>query len=722
MRTPALLLLCLLVYLLPLQAQRTCATEDAIRNKIQQYPYLQQQHDAMEQRLIKAVSLKKQQAILLKGTAEPVVNIPVVVHVVLSNPALVTDAQIATQIQVLNEDYTGSNADTSAVPAAWKALIGNSAINFCLAQRTPDGDPSNGIVRVTTTHGPFDAGTNSAYEVKYSASGGSDAWDADRYLNIWVCNLGNGYLGVATPPDNTFPAAEQGVVVLYTAFGTTGSATGTFAGGRTATHEIGHYFGLRHIWGDDDGDGSTARCTVDDGIDDTPLQGKRTYGCPGFPQTDICSSTAPGFMFMNYMDYTDDACMHLFTADQATRMRYVLDNIRTSLLTSDGCTPVNLKGNDAGITTIKSPLGQICSTGIAPAVMLKNRGSQTLTSVQITYRVDGGAPQIFNWTGSLPLLQQVAVQLPAGTAGTGWHVITAYTSRPNGVADEAPENDTAAASFRYFTPAGLPLSEGFETATFPPANGWDLWNPDNGFTWELTRDAAKAGSQSIVMRNLGYNTNGAVDDLYTPVINAQGFDSVFLFFDVAAAVQTSLNAVNNPWDSLQVLVTTDCGQTLNKIYSKWGPNLVTHTTPISTEFIPTAAEWRRDSVNLTSFIPAGQFRVVFRNISNFENNIYLDNINIVTKTTNTFLKEQGFTVTPNPFNTQVFVTFLEAPEDLDAIAIYNTQGQLVTRQLGTAINSSNRFTFDLVNEPNGVYFVKLIYRNRTKTVKIIKVR
>ncbi|HEU4553503.1 MAG TPA: M43 family zinc metalloprotease [Chitinophaga sp.] len=710
------------MYLSPLQAQRSCATEDAIRNKILQYPFLQQQHDAMEQRLVKAIALKKQQAILLKGASEPVVNVPVVVHIVLSNPAQVTDAQVASQIQVLNEDYTGANPDTSSVPAAWKQLIGNSAINFCLAQRTPDGDPTNGIVRVTSNHAPFDAGVNAAYEVKYSATGGSDAWDPDRYLNIWVCNLGNSYLGVATPPDNTFPAAEQGVVILYTGFGTTGSAASPFNRGRTATHEIGHYFGLRHIWGDDDGDGSTSRCTVDDGIDDTPLQGKRTYGCPSFPQTDNCTSTAPGFMFMNYMDYTDDACMHLFTTEQSIRMRYVLDNIRTTLLTSDGCTPVNLKNNDAAVATVNAPLGQICGAGFTPRVVLKNKGAQTLTNVRISYQVDGGAPQTFNWTGSLTALKEETVQLPAGTAGTGNHIITAYTSLPNGVTDEAPENDTAAASFRYFAPASLPLSEGFESATFPPANGWDIWNPDGGFTWELTRDAAKSGSQSAVMRNLGYATNGAIDDLYSPVINAQGYDSVFLLFDVAAAVQTSLNAVNNPWDSLQVLVTVDCGQTLDSVYGKWGPNLVTRPTPTAAEFVPAATEWRKDSVNLTPYIRFGQFRVVFRNISNYENNIYLDNINIVTKTTNTFLKQQGFTVTPNPFTDQVLVTFLEPPADLDAIAIYNTLGQLVARQQGSAINASNRFTFDLVNEPNGVYFVKLIYRNSTKTVKILKVR
>lgn len=720
MRTFTLVFLCL-VYLLPVQAQRTCATEDAIRNKIKEFPILQQQRDMLEQRLISGARRMQQQQQLLKGTAGPTVTIPVVVHIVLSNPAMVTDAQVMSQIAVLNADYTGANMDTSAVPAAWKSLIGNSGINFCLAQRTPDGDPTNGIVRVTSNHAPFDAGNNAAYEAKYTAAGGSDAWDASRYLNIWVCNLSNSYLGVATPPDNSFPAAEQGVVVLYTAFGTTGTAQGDFNGGRTATHEVGHYFGLRHIWGDDDG-GGTPRCTSDDGIDDTPLQGARTYNCPSFPRTDVCSGAAPGIMFMNYMDYTNDECMHLFTEGQATRMRFVLDNIRNSLLTSDGCQPVNLVSNDAAVASINSPEGQICNTGFTPSVELKNKGSQTLQSARITYRVNGGAPQTYNWTGSLSSLQQATVQLPAGSVSAGEHTITAYTSLPNGVADQAPENDTASSAFRYFNPATLPLLEGFEGTTFPPDGGWNIWNPDNQFTWELTRDAGRNSSQSIVMRNLGYATNGAVDDLYSPVIDVQGYDSVFLFFDVAAAVQSNLNMPNNPWDTLQVFVTTDCGQTLDSVYEKWGAGLITRSIPTSEEFIPSATEWRRDSVNLTRFLPSGRFRVVFRNISNYENNIYLDNINIVTKAVNPYLKEQGFTVTPNPTQDKVHITFLGRPDDLEGVALYNTLGQRLGYQTGSSLDSNNRITFDLVNAPNGVYFVKLIYRNRAKTVKIIKVQ
>jgi hypothetical protein len=224
------------------------------------------------------------------------------------------------------------------------------------------------------------------------------------------------------------------------------------------------------------------------------------------------------------------------------------------------------------------------------------------------------------------------------------------------------------------------------------------------------------------MRNRAYNTNGEIDDLFSPLMNPSGYDSVFLFFDVASASYSGATSDGAPWDSLMVLTTSDCGITFDSLYKKGGPDFLTHKQAVLTEFVPTAAEWRRDSINLTPIIKKGEFRVVFRNFSNAENNIYLDNINLKTKATLPYLKEKGYTVGPNPTSNQVFITFLEPPANLEYIALYNIAGQLVSKQQASDINSSNRFIFDLVNEPNGIYFVKLIYRNSVKTIKITKVR
>lgn len=701
---------------LPAWGQRQCGTEIAVQEQIKENPSLQVLRDKIEARNRSKITAIKSTRAEAKTTATyNTVTIPVVVHIVLQNPAVVTDAQVQSQIDVLNRDYAALNTDTSILPSVWKALIGDAKIQFCLAQRTPGGEVTSGIDRVTTTKSSFSI-TTAAKAVKFASTSGADQWDGDKYLNIWVCHLESGYLGVATFP-GLYADNQQGVVIDYTGFGTTGTAASPYNKGRTATHEIGHYFNLRHIWGDEDA------CAADDGIDDTPKQAKATYGCPAWPQVDQCATASPGYMFENYMDYSDDACLVLFTTEQVDVIRATLTDDRASLLTSDGCTPLNLKTLDAEVESVITPYNQQCDAGITPSVILKNFGLTTLTKVNINYQVDDGTVYTTAWTGSLAALKSDTVSLSTSTLNVGDHTLKAFTTLPNGAADDDATNDTAWSYTSFYNNITFPLKEGFESATFPPA-GWEISNPDGSYTWERT--AVTRGDSSyyaIEMRNLTYNVNGETDDIRTPTIDPGGVDSVFLFFDVAAATYSDVNgSTNELWDSLLVLTTSDCSQTYDTLYNKWGKTLVTTTTPVTSEFVPTAAQWRRDSVNLTPIIKKGQFRVVFRNVSNAENNIYLDNINIITRSTNAYLKEKGVTVGPVPTSGQVYVTFLEVPDNLDFIGVYNTSGQLIAKQRGTNIDGSNRFTFDLVNEPNGVYFVKLIYRNtKAKTYKIIKV-
>ncbi|PUZ23915.1 Por secretion system C-terminal sorting domain-containing protein [Chitinophaga costaii] len=697
-------------------AQQHCGSAVALQHQFQLHPTLAlkaQQNAAMLQERLHTMRLQR-------TTATPTnLVVPVVIHIVLPDPSIVTAAQIAEQMQVLNEDFAGSNADTSAVPAVWKPLIGHTHIQFCLAQRTPGGDPATGVVRVASNHGSFDV-YDAAAAAKYTSQGGSDAWDTDNYFNIWVCQLSSGNLGVATPPDGSFPAEQDGIVVDYTGFGSSGTAQSPYNGGRTVTHETGHYFGMKHIWGDDDGDG-VARCTTDDGIDDTPLQGKRNFDCPTFPKLDACSPTSPGIMFMNYMDYTNDACMHLFTTDQAAYMDNVWQTLRTSLITSTGCQPVTLQQHDAEAAGLLSPMDKVCDNQITPEFILKNKGTDPLTSVKITYTINGGSPVTYNWTGNLASLATTTLSLPSSVVDTGHFVFTLYTDLPNGLADQDHSNDTARGSFHYDADGVYPMLEGFEGEVFPP-DGWKINNPDNSFTWELTRDAAKSGNNAVVMRNLGYASNGPVDDLLTPVFNG-GTDSVFLYFDIAAATQSDIHGTNTTWDTLAILVSKDCGLTYDSTgYLKAGATLVTRTTPVTQEYYPTASEWRRDSVNLTALVRNSRYQVVFRNISNYENNIYLDNINIVTKGINPLLQEKGILYWPNPTSGPITIAFYSVPTDLQSFAVYDGAGRLVMSRPASAIGSNNRITFDLVNEANGVYFVKLIYRDRKKTFKIVKVQ
>ncbi len=268
---------------------------------------------------------------LLNSTAQKedsnqVIQIPVIVHVVWHDAEQnIPDEQVWSQIFALNEDLRRQNADTVNTPAMFKPLGADARIEFCLARRLPDNSgPSSGIIRIYTEKEEFGLDN----KVKSAYHGGSPAWDRDRYLNIWVCKLTANYLGYSQYPGG--PDSTDGVVIDYRCFGRVGTLNPHYNKGRTATHEIGHWLDLYHIWGDDYGS-----CDGSDYVDDTPNAADANYYCPTHPRITNCNAT--GEMFMNYMDYCDDHCFNIYTAGQAQRMRAALFTVRTSLLTSDGC-------------------------------------------------------------------------------------------------------------------------------------------------------------------------------------------------------------------------------------------------------------------------------------------------------------------------------------------------------------------------------------------------
>jgi hypothetical protein len=312
-------------------AVRNCGTMDYLEKMLQENPALKAEMQYNKQRLETYINehydgLNQQKVIY---------TIPTVVHVVYRNSTEnVSDAQIISQITALNKDYRKLNTDVSQVPAAWSNLTADVGIEFCLATRDPQGNATNGITRTSSTQSTFDVSNNN---MKFNNTGGHDAWPSDQYLNLWVCNLDGTLLGYAQFPGGS--SSTDGVVIDFDDFGTIGTATAPFNLGRTATHEIGHWLGLYHIWGDE------PQCSQDDGIADTPTQKDKNYGCPSFPQGSSqsggsCSGSNPGAMFMNYMDYVDDACMYMFTNGQKVNMLAALTQQRAPLLTSNGCAGV----------------------------------------------------------------------------------------------------------------------------------------------------------------------------------------------------------------------------------------------------------------------------------------------------------------------------------------------------------------------------------------------
>lgn len=251
-----------------------------------------------------------------------VIIIPVVVHVVYNTPDQnISNEQIRSQIKVLNEDFRKKNKDASHVPSSFRDIAADARIEFRLATTDPSGLPTDGIVRKSTDVTGFGMDD----KIKSSLSGGDDAWSREEYFNLWIGNLSGGTMGYASLPGCA--PEKDGVVIKYTAFGTTPNVQPPFNRGRTAVHETGHWLGLRHIWGDTD--------CGDDKIDDTPPQSGPTRGCPsGVIST--CTSGAAGNMYMNFMDFTNDECTNMFTIGQVSRMRELFNagGARVPLLTS----------------------------------------------------------------------------------------------------------------------------------------------------------------------------------------------------------------------------------------------------------------------------------------------------------------------------------------------------------------------------------------------------
>lgn len=274
-----------------------------------------------------------------------VITVPVVVHVLYYNSEQnLPKQQIESQIAVLNEDFRKLNDDTVNIPDRFREFAADPQIEFCLAQFDPDGNPTDGIVRVAV--GIEEIGATDKY---YRAStGGSDIWDPRYYLNIWVCEINGKTLGFAYLPGSA-PANKDGIVVDYRVFGTVGRLAADHNLGRTTTHEVGHYFNLLHPWGTEEG------CQYDDGVSDTPLQEKPNSHCPNGPRFS-CDNAPLGDMHMNYMDYTMDRCSNLFTHGQKSRMLAALNNYRETLYSSTGCTgPDTTSNRTENVTLFPNP-------------------------------------------------------------------------------------------------------------------------------------------------------------------------------------------------------------------------------------------------------------------------------------------------------------------------------------------------------------------------------
>jgi len=376
-----------------------CATTEYNAALMKQDPNFKKNLDDFEQLVQRRMAADKS----WKKTGT--ITIPVVFHILYSNASHnISNARIMAQMDVLNEDYSATNADIVNVPAAFQNDISSIGVEFCLAQRDPQGNSTDGIIRKQTTTGSFS--TNNA--IKFDSQGGDNAWPSTDYLNIWVGNLSNGLLGYAQFPGGS--PATDGVVILYSATGgpaAPGTAT-PYHLGRSATHEIGHWMNLRHIWGD-------SNCG-NDFCADTPTQDGSNFGCPNFPNISNCSGSAPnGDMFMNYMDYVNDNCMIMFSNDQSTRANTSITTTRAAILNSQGCVPVTGGAPDADFSA------NLTTISVGTSINFTDMSSGNPTSWAWTF--PGGTPGTS--------IDQNPMNVTYNTAGTYNVTLTATNAQGN---------------------------------------------------------------------------------------------------------------------------------------------------------------------------------------------------------------------------------------------------------------------------------------------------
>jgi hypothetical protein len=603
--------------------QNTLAQERCATVKYEELRHLK--NPALEQNLqfenwLNQKLTQRKQTLGAQRTAGATYVIPVVVHIIHNGEPVgtgvnISDAQIQSQINVLNNDFKRLNADAANTPAEFGTVAGSIDIEFVLAKQDPFGAPTNGIQRVVGTQSVWTLNDNATFKAL-------SYWPAEDYFNIWVVNIPS-YLGYAQFPVSNLPGLENspddrltdGIIIHYSAFGSNFEGLGTFSlisdydHGRTATHETGHFFGMRHIWGDDG-----TSCSGTDYVDDTPNQaGDYSGQCPVYPKTSCTSND----MFMNYMDYTDDGCMNLFTQGQIARMVVVLDNSprRASLRNSLGDEPPPALAFDIAIREIISPGTSNCGEGIDPIIEIQNLGTTTATSVRLQLKVNGAIVETKDAVLNLATLgiTQISFNPVSQLSGTSTYEVEVLLV--NGVADQLATNNLLSVSSNVPVTGTLPITEVFNSL---PAS-WSRSNPDNSIQW-ATRSTSSNGN-AMYVNCYDYENQGAVDRLITPILDLTNKPVALLKFDRAYALYSTANI-----ERLRVLVSTVCdfNDTPTEVFNKAGSDLATAPQTTS-QFNPTASQWVTETISLNQYI-GSKIQIAFEVTNGWGNDVYLDNV------------------------------------------------------------------------------------------------
>ncbi|MEY4903495.1 MAG: hypothetical protein RLZZ292_1310 [Bacteroidota bacterium] len=721
------------LFCLPLLAtaqQRVCPSHDLLHQQELVNPDMKQTRETLERFTENFVAHQT-------GATRATYNIPVVVHV-LWNTAVqnISDAQIQSQIDALNADYQALNADKANTPSVFASLIANPDVQFCLAQQNPSGVATTGIVRKQTTKTVFDAATDDA---KYTANQGDNIWDRNKYLNLWVVpslksGSTTGILGYAQFPGGA--AATDGVVIGHQYFGTTGTAASPFNKGRTATHEVGHWLNLNHIWGDD----GTA-CTGTDNVADTPNQGGENYGCPTFPVIS-CSNGPNGALFMNYMDYTDDACMFMFTTGQKNRMVAALTGSRASLLTSTGCNPggaatcaVPTGLTSASLTTSGATVSWGAATGaVSYTLQYKTSTATTWTSVTGITTTSKALTGLMATT-----TYNFQVQTVCSAGSSAFSTAASFTTNTATVACAVPTSLVSSA----ITTSGATLG----WAAVPGAVSYKLqykktantsWTTITGITtntYALTglvgatsydfKVATVCTTTSAYSTAVSFTTSTPVvcSDIYESNNGLSSAKAITVGTTISAAIGTSTDldyfSFSNTAAKPKIKITLTSALDYDiRLYNSAGTQLVFQTTASNPEVLiyntTTVGTYKFRIEGYNGAYSASDCYTVLvetsaANFKGMANNNMNDEI--------AELNDADVSIFPNPTTGELNIVTTEGKVNREAqVLLFNSIGQRVHQQ---TYGEDQRLTLHLNDFQNGVYILQVRTENGVVSKKVV---
>lgn len=655
--------------------EKPCATQEMIDRFLQAHPHLAEEIRALEENA--EVEYQGERATKI---------FPIVFHIMhtYSSNDFIPNEQVHNAVRILNEDFQKKNADTSLVVAAFKNIIGNANWEFRLARKDPDGNCTNGITRWF-----YPLTQDAGEETKDFAP----AWPRNKYINVWVVKGLESNAGGYTynPSTAQFAPAYDGIMIVNTQLGSGGTSFGTTFSRRTLSHEMGHFFNLRHTWGNTNTPGVASNCNSDDNVSDTPNTiGVANQSCNTSQVT--CNSLDN---VQNIMDYA--SCLIMFTNGQVTRMTNAANSStaqRSSLSTASNLVATGT--NDGYADTVCVPLSDfiaqprtICEGGTLSLLDFSWRGTPqnwqyTLVSGPHSVTANGPNPQV-----TLPNAGKYDVTLlTSNAAGQNSRTKTQYVA-------VFPNTATYSASNYFDDFENNPLGSG----------GWFVMNDDETNGWNETTSASVSGSKSLFVRN-GSAIKFSKYSLVSPSYDLSQTTNPYLKFKYAFAKKADDNS-----DFFKIYISTNCGATWNLLPPGINAASATASTAPNTSgnFVPTASQWKEYSAKIpNSYASATNVRFRFELSNGGGNNFYLDDLNIGDQNASAqeiLEQDHAFSLYPNPAQDKVFLT-LDQVWGAVRVQVGDAAGRIVLQKTLRADGYLNA-EVDLLGLKSGLFFLNL---------------